>query len=158
MSALLPLKVYGYVSRTAASRPMVILKGPGGEIVPVWVAPYELDMAQYNPSLKGVPYHAATPALLRELGWEPVRCELTDVEGFHQFAELIFLEKATGHEKRFRYRAEDVLSLVQSLGVELFASTDFVEKSRQMNVTALESSIQDDLRLELEQSGQSYLM
>jgi uncharacterized protein len=125
---------YGVSVGADASRPVVLLKVESSEeILPVPVPPLEAGVTLSQSSAEGLPSspHRITRDILLKMAISIVRCEFCEIRGTVQYLDL-HLESPAGRQL-LRSRADEVMSLCLFLNAPLFATREFIRKSRVLN-------------------------
>lgn len=132
-STALRMNVYGLTVLDEGQRPLLLLKDVGQELtLPVPLSPIEAGMtlSQTGTGMKPSTPHRATELLLNSIGVRITRCEFVDVSTGGQMVELT-LENHPRGQTSLRLRAEEAMSLCLQLNVPIFASRDYISRSRE---------------------------
>lgn len=132
-SELIELKPYGMSLHNDMSRPFLLLKDKAGlYTLPVGITQLEagVTLTQSSRNQALVTPHLFTEKLLKSLDVTIERCLFVEISGLHQYVRLYM----KGHPKynSMKFKAEDVMSLCLHLGVPLFATASFIQKSKVM--------------------------
>jgi bifunctional DNase/RNase len=128
------LTPYGITVHSPNARPILLLKNDDEtETLPVWLSPVSAGMALADLSkgeVAGDPL-AVTRKVMRAFGAELVRCDINELIGHHQYAELHF----TGNPmlSRLRVRAEDAAAFTLGLGAPFFSTKEHMMQCRQID-------------------------
>lgn len=131
---LIRLKPYGLSVSTDFARPFLLLKDDKHEFtLPVAVNPMEAGVAlsQANKSLAPTTPHRFTEALLVSLNMQIERAVFVEIKGHFQYVRLYLKNHPT--EDSIKVRADEVMSLCLHLEIPIFASKEYITKSRVMN-------------------------
>lgn len=142
-------------------RPILIFKDKQQTAsVPVWLNALEAGIAaaQSNPKLPTATPHTIALKILDTFRVKVSRCILVEVQGVHQYADLI-LENHPSLTK-LRVKAEEAISFCMHLKVPFFASRSFIEKSRTVNadILELEKGMFPDSKIDGVKKTTQYLM
>ena len=132
---LIQLRPYGISLNHDPTRPVMILKDETGRhTMPVAINPLEAGVAlqQANPSAMLTTPHRVTEKLLESLKIKIEKAIFVEIKDHHQYMRLFF----DGHPSQgsLKVRAEEAMSLCLHLGVGLWATVEFIEKSRHMSM------------------------
>lgn len=131
---LVQLFPYGLSVTTDAARPFLLLKDEGHQhTLPVAVSAIDAGVAlsQSNKqSLESSP-HKFTQLMLQSLGIEIKQAVFVEIKGSHQYLRLYI----SGHPQMssFKIRSDEAMSLCLYLSVPLFATKNFIGRSRVMS-------------------------
>lgn len=131
---LIKLVPFGVSVATDLSRPILILKDEKGELsLPVAINPLEAGVAisQSQKSEAPVSPHRFTVQLMESLKLTLEKCVFAEIKGHHQYVRLHVLGHP--HEASFKVRADEAMSLCLYQGIPLFATRDFINKSKVMS-------------------------
>ncbi len=114
-----------------AQRPVLLLKDQAHEYtLPVPINPLEAGMvvAQNNRQAPPLNPHRFTEMLLEQLDIQICQCVFIEIRGVHQYVRLY----TTGNPKMssFKVRAEEAMSLALIMGIPLYATKSFIERSK----------------------------
>lgn len=128
---LVQLDVFGLTVNVNPQHPILILKDKDEKhTLSVLINPLEAGVAltQSNKSIAPVTPHRFAHELLKSLDLEISRCVFVQIKGSHQYVR-IFLK---GHPRldSLKFRADEVMSLVLHLNIPIFASPEFIKKSK----------------------------
>jgi len=142
---LVELFPYGLSMTTDASRPFLLLKDKTHTVtLPVAVSPIEAGVALSQSNKKNLQAspHKFTAQLMTSLGMEVKQCVFVEIKGSHQYVRLYMSGHTT--QSSFKLRADEAMSLCLHLEVPIFASKNFISRSRIMSteVEALSKKIQ----------------
>ncbi len=131
---LIQLFPYGLSLNGELSRPFLLLKDSTHEwTLPVAVNALEagVTLSQSNKNQLPLSPHRFSQALLQSLDIQVVRCVFVEISGHHQFVRLYMM----GHPgtNSLKLRADDAMSLCLQLGVPIYATRKFINKSRVMS-------------------------
>lgn len=128
------LSPYGITVHSPNARPILLLKNEdGSETLPVWLSPVSAGMALADLSkgeVAGDPL-AVTRKVMEAFGAELVRCNINELIGHHQYAELHF--KGSSALKKLRVRAEDAAAFTLGLGAPFFSTKEHMMQCRQID-------------------------
>lgn len=132
VETLLELKPFGMSVDADGGRPLLLMKDQSGELtLPVPLTPLEAGVAltQSNKTVAPTTPHRVTELLLTKLGAKISRCVFQEIKLNHQYVALD-LENFPSEAKALVVRADECMSLCLHLEVPVFASRDFILKSR----------------------------
>ncbi len=138
---LIELKPYGLSIANQAERPFLILKDTTGSYtLPVGISQIEAGMTLTQSSATQAPVapHKFSELLLNSLDIKIDRCIFTEIKGLHQYVRMYM----TGHSKyqSLKLKADEAMSLCIYLNIPIFATKDFIQKSKTMTVEVSELS------------------
>ena len=153
---LIELKPYGLSISNETTRPFLILKDDSGlYTLPVGISQIEAGVALTQSSLSQSPMtpHKFSEMLLDSLDIKIERCIFVEIKGLHQYVRVYM----TGHPKyqSLKLKADQAMSLCIHLKVPLYATKDFIQKSKMM--TAEVSEVSKSLLARPEFSGKNNL-
>ena len=154
---LVRLFPFGLSVTTDASRPFLLLKDEAHQhTLPVAVSPIDAGVAlsQSNrTTLESTP-HKFTALLMQSLGVEIKQAVFVEIKGSHQYLRLYL----SGHQNlnSIKLRADEAMSLCLYLGVPLFATRNFIGRSRVLSAE-VEGAGQKFSNLGLGERGTGYL-
>ncbi|WII71106.1 DUF151 domain-containing protein [Bdellovibrio sp. 22V] len=154
---LVQLFPYGLSVTTDAMRPFLLLKDEAHQYtLPVAVSPIDAGVAlsQSNKMILESSPHKFTAMLMESLGLEIKQAVFVEIRGSHQYLRLYMSGNA--QKNSFKLRSDEVMSLCLYLGVPLFATKNFIGRSRVMNAE-VESSAQKLQNIGLMDKGSGYL-
>lgn len=130
-SDLIQLFPYGLSVVPDANRPFLIMRDHDGEFtLPVFLNPLEAGVAltQSNKSIAPVTPHKFVVELLKSLDIRVLQCVFVQIKGPHQYVR-VYLQ---GHPamNSLKLRADEVMSFVLQLGIPVFATKAFINKSK----------------------------
>lgn len=128
---LIKLKPYGISLTTDPQRPTLLLRDETGtHVLPVNLSPLEagVTLAQSAKTQAPVTPHRVTEWLLDTLQIQISRCVFVEIKGAQQYVRLHF-ENHPSHGS-LKLRADEVMSLVLHLNVEIFATQELMRKSK----------------------------
>ncbi len=131
---LIRLKPYGLSVSTDFARPFLLLKDEKHEFtLPVAVNPLEAGVAlsQANKAVAPTTPHRFTQVLLESLHIEIEKAVFVEIKGHFQYVRL-FLKNHPSKDS-LKVRADEVMSLCLHLDIPLFATKEYISKSRVMN-------------------------
>ena len=154
---LVELFPYGLSVTTDASRPFLLLKDAAHQYtLPVAVSPIEAGVAlsQNNKVAAESSPHKFTSLLLSGLGIEIKQAVFVEIKGAHQYVRLYL----TGHAQMptLKLRAEEAMSLLIYLKVPVFATRNFIGRSKVLS-TEIESTAQRVSNFSSIEKGTGYL-
>jgi len=131
---LIQLFPFGVSFGTDPHRPFILLKDAQLEYtLPVPVNPLEAGLLINQSNKSGAPYspHQVTLQLLKGLGIVVKQCVFVEIKGTLQFVRLYL----SGHPSltSFKIRADEALSLSLFLNCPIFATKNFIGKSKLMS-------------------------
>lgn len=132
---LIRLKAYGLSVSTDFARPFLLLKDEDHKFtLPVAVNPLEAGVAlsQANRSVAPTTPHRFTELLLESLNMEIEKCVFVEIKGHFQYVRLYLKNHPT--EGSLKLRADEVMSLCLHLDIPIYASKEYIARSRVMNV------------------------
>lgn len=141
---LIKLVPYGVSIATDLSRPILILKDEKGELsLPVAINPLEAGVAlsQSQKSEAPVTPHRFTALLMTSLNITLEKCVFAEIKGHHQYVRLYV--KGHPDQESFKIRADEAMSLCLYQNIPLYATRDFMHKSKIMSaeLEGLEKSL-----------------
>ncbi|MGZ3795619.1 MAG: bifunctional nuclease family protein [Pseudobdellovibrionaceae bacterium] len=131
---LIRLKPYGLSVSTDFARPFLLLKDDNHNYtLPVAINPLEAGVAltQANKSVAPTTTHRFTEVLLESLDIKIEKCIFVEIKGHFQFVRL-FLKNHPSLQT-LKLRADEVMSLCLHLDIPIYASKEYIAKSRVMN-------------------------
>lgn len=131
---LIRLRPYGLSVSTDFARPFLLLKDEEHKYtLPVAVNPLEAGVAlsQANKSVAPTTPHRFTQALLESLHIEIEKCVFVELKGHFQFVRLFVKNHPT--QSTIKIRADEVMSLCLHLDIPIYATKEYIAKSRVMN-------------------------
>lgn len=131
---LIRLKAYGLSVSTDFARPFLLLKDDKHDYtLPVAVNPLEAGVAlsQANKAVAPTSPHRFTQALLESLHIEIEKAVFVEIKGHFQYVRLFLKNHPT--QDSLKLRADEVMSLCLHLDIPLYASKEYIAKSRVMN-------------------------
>lgn len=131
---LIRLKAYGLSVSTDFARPFLLLKDEDHKYtLPVAVNPLEAGVAlsQANKSVAPTTPHRFTELLLETLHIEIEKCVFVELKGHFQFVRL-FLKNHPSLGS-IKIRADEVMSVCLHLDIPIYATKEYISKSRVMN-------------------------
>lgn len=129
---LVELFPYGLSLSNDASRPFMILKDKTGDMVlPVPVNQLEAGVTLTQSGAHAVRPHAFSVRLLESLDIRLERCLFVEIKGVHQYVRVYM----SGHPRyhSLKFRADEVMSLCIELKTPLFATKNFINRSKVMS-------------------------
>ena len=154
---LVQLFPYGLSVSTDASRPFLLLKDEAHQYtLPVAVSPIDagVALAQSNKAILESSPHKFTAMLLQSLGVEIKQAVFVEIKGSHQFLRLYISGNPV--VSSLKIRSDEAMSLCLYLGVPLYATRNFIGRSRVMSA-AIEAGAQKIQNLGLFEKGPGYL-
>jgi len=131
---LIRLRPYGLSVSTDFARPFLLLKDEDHKYtLPVAVNPLEAGVAlsQANKSVAPTTPHRFTEVLLETLNIQIEKCVFVELKGHFQFVRLFM--KNHPSESSLKVRADEVMSLCLYLDIPIYATKEYIAKSRVMN-------------------------
>jgi bifunctional DNase/RNase len=131
---LIRLKAFGLSVSTDFARPFLLLKDEKHEVtLPVAVNPLEAGVAisQANKSVAPTTPHRFTQALLESLHIEIEKAVFVEIKGHFQYVRLFLKNHPT--QKSLKLRADEIMSLCLHLDIPIYATKEYIAKSRVMN-------------------------
>lgn len=128
---LLSLKPYGMQIATDGSRPSLLLRDEKNEHnMPVALNNIEAGVAltQSNPSLAPSTPHRVFELLAQSLNIRIVSCTFVEIKACQQFVKLTLENHPT--QSFLKLRADEAMSLCLHLNVPIFATAQYMAKSR----------------------------
>ena len=125
---------YGLSLSNDATRPFMILKDKSHELtlpVPVNQLEAGVTLTQSASSALPVTMHKFSEALLDSLDIKLERCVFVEIKGIHQYVRLYM----SGHPQyqSLKFKADEVMSLCIHLKVGIFATRNFINRSKVMS-------------------------
>lgn len=130
---LIEMKIYGISLGPDQSRPVVVFRDISEKIhLPVPVAPVQAGviLAHTSPSVTPSSVHHITELILNSLNINISKCVFVEVSGHHQYVRLYF-ENHPNYGS-IKVRADEAIGLCLHFKVSMFATKDFINKSRVM--------------------------
>lgn len=154
---LVRLFPYGLSVTTDVSRPLLLLKDEAHQYtLPVAVSPIDAGVAlsQSNKTILQSSPHKFTALLMSSMGIEIKQAVFVEIKGSHQYLRLYL----SGHPQMssMKLRADEAMSLCLYLDVPLYATKNFIGRSRIMSAE-LESGAQNLQNVGLLDKGTGYL-
>ncbi len=133
-SDLIRLEPFGLSLNLDPSRPMLLLRDETGQhTLPVFLTPIEagVTIQQSNQQVLPTTPHRVTEMLLESLNIKIEKCVFVAIKDHHQYMRL-YLD---GHPSQgsLKVKAEEAMSLCLHLGVPMYATKKFMNKSRSMS-------------------------
>lgn len=131
---LIRLKPFGLSVSTDFARPFLLLKDEEHKYtLPVAVNPLEAGVAlsQANKAVAPTTPHRFTEVLLESLHMQIEKCVFVELRGHFQFVRL-FLKNHPAQES-IKIRADEVMSLCLHLDIPIYATKEYIDRSRVMN-------------------------
>lgn len=146
-SDLIELFPYGLSLSNDAARPFIILRDKTNELsLPVPINQLEAGVALSlsAQALPPVSIHSFSQRLLESLDIKLTRCLFVEIKGVHQYVRLYM----DGHPQyqSLKFRADEILSLCFHQKVPMFATRDFINRSKVMSaeIAGLAQGIQNN--------------
>lgn len=131
---LVELFPYGLSLSNDASRPFMILKDKSGDMtlpVPINQLEAGVTLTQSAHSLEPITTHKFSEKLLESLDIKLERCVFVEIKGIHQYVRIYM--KGHSQYQSLKFRADEVMSLCIHLKVSIFATKNFINRSKQMS-------------------------
>lgn len=131
---LVELFPYGLSLTNDASRPFMILKDKFNELtlpVPINQLEAGVTLTQSAHALEPVTTHRFTERLLESLDIKLERCVFVEIKGIHQYARIYM--KGHSQYQSLKFRADEIMSLCIHLKVPIFATLNFINRSKLMS-------------------------
>lgn len=131
---LVELFPYGLSLSNDASRPFMILKDKSGDMtlpVPINQLEAGVTLTQSSHSLEPITTHKFSEKLLESLDIKLERCVFVEIKGIHQFVRIYM--KNHPQYQSLKFRADEVMSLCIHLKVSIFATKNFINRSKHMS-------------------------
>lgn len=130
---LVLLKPFGIVVGSDASRPFLLLKNLEEDLtLPVAVSPLEagVTLTQGNKAAAATSPYKFTEKLIQALALDLKQCVFTQILGPVQYVRIYI----SGHPSvnNIKLRADEAMSLCLQLGVPIYATRAFINKSKLM--------------------------
>lgn len=130
---LIELLPFGLSVSDESQRPFLLFKDPTGQFtLPVALNPLEAGVAltQSSHSVAPATPHRFTQMLLEALGLEIKQAVFVQIKGAHQYLRVYL----SGHPgiSSLKLRADEAMSLCLQLGVPLYATREFIRRSKVM--------------------------
>ena len=131
---LIELFPYGLSLSNDSTRPFMILKDAKHEMtlpVPINQIEAGVTLTQSANSAPPVTLHKFSEKLLESLNIKLERCIFVEIKGVHQYVRIYM----TGHPhyQSMKFRADEVMSLCFHLKVPIFATMNFINRSKLMS-------------------------
>lgn len=128
---LIEVTAYGLSVGQEMGQPLLILKSIKHDLtLPIPINPLEagITLAQSNRSIAPVSPHKATAALLKAMAIKIEKCVFVEIKNSSQYVKLFLI----GHPqlRTLKVKVEEVLSLCLHLEVPIFATREFIARSR----------------------------
>lgn len=154
---LIEFFVYGITLGSAQRRPILVLKDKGDTLsLPIWLNPVDASYALRDHSHQAYAAHAVTLAMMDRFGLRLDRCVFTEVKGHHQFVALHFA--GNPQMERLELRADDAMSLCLATSTRFFATREFAERCRAIDMDMAELEAGLNLRPEIGSKNHPYMM
>ncbi len=132
-SELIRLFPFGLSVTPDGGRPFLLLKDEKSiHTLPVAINPLEAGMAlsQANHSLPPTTPHRLSEMMLKSLQIELLQCVFVQIKGVHQYVRVYF----RGHPSlnSLKVRADEAMSFCLHQAVPVYATLDFINKSKVM--------------------------
>ena len=130
---LVELFAYGLSLANDASRPFIILKDKSGDMtlpVPINQLEAGVTLTQSANSLIPITTHKFSEKLLESLDIILERCVFVEIKGIHQYVRIYM--KGHSQYQSLKFRADEVMSLCIHLKVSIFATKNFINRSKFM--------------------------
>ncbi|MCE3010180.1 MAG: DUF151 domain-containing protein [Proteobacteria bacterium] len=155
---LIQLKPMGISMNADADRPTLILKNEEKNLtlpVPLTALEAGVTLTQSNQSIAPISPHKFTQWVLESLNIQVSRCVFVEIKGSLQYLRLYF----EGHPQygSYKMRADEAMSAVLHLGVQIYATQEFMQKSKVLkaNLETLTQGLQ--LAQVLDQKNRGYI-
>jgi len=141
-SDLVELKPFGLSLTNELAKPFMIFKDLKTEqlTLPVPLAPIEAGLILAQSSTQNVPAvpHRFVEMLLNSMDISIEKCIFMEIKGLNQYVRLFLV----GHPKynSMKLKASEALSLCLHLKVPFFATKEFIQKSKKMNVVPIQAA------------------
>lgn len=141
-SDLVELKPFGLSLTNELAKPFMIFKDLKTEqlTLPVPLAPIEAGLTLAQSTTQNVPVapHRFVEMLLGSLDIRIEKCIFMEIKGLNQYVRLFLV----GHPKynSMKVKATEALSLCIHLKVPFFATKEFIQKSKNMNVVPVQAA------------------
>lgn len=131
---LIQLEPYGISTVPDANRPFLIFRDSTQHYtLPVFLNPLEagITLTQSNKSIAPVTPHGFAMELLKSLQIDILQCVFVQIKGTHQYVRVYM----QGHPSlnSLKLRADEVMSFVLHMGVPIYATKGFINKSKLLN-------------------------
>lgn len=156
---LIRLKVYGLSVNNDFARPFLLLKDEAHEYtLPVAVNPLEAGVAlsQANKAVAPTTPHRFTEALMESMHMQVEKCIFVEIKGHYQYVRIYLKNHPT--QKSLKLRADEVMSLCLHLDIPIYASKEYIDKSRVMSADLAEASADLKAHPGLLQKNHPYIM
>lgn len=156
---LVELFPYGLSLTNEMSRPFMILKDKtGAHSLPVPVNQLEAGVAlsQSSHSSLQATTHVFSEKILNSLDIKLERCIFVEIKGVHQYVRL-YMSNHPQYQS-LKFRADEVLSLCFHLKVPIFATKNFISRSKQMTAEIADLSRGIDQNPIIMAKNHAYLM
>jgi bifunctional DNase/RNase len=131
---LIELFPFGLSLANDSTRPFMILKDKQQEMtLPVALNQIEagVTLSQSSHSMVPVSLHTFSERLLESLNIKIDRCVFVEIKGVHQYVRLYMSGHSQYHSMKFR--ADEVMSLCFHLKIPIFATKNFINRSKIMS-------------------------
>ncbi len=131
---MIRLRPYGLSVSADFARPFLLLKDEKHTYtLPVAINPLEAGVAltQANKSVAPTTPHRFTEVLLESLHMQIEKCVFVEIKGHFQFVRLFLKNHPT--QETLKVRADEAMSLCLHLDIPMYASKEYITKSRVMN-------------------------
>lgn len=148
---LVELFAYGLSLANDATRPFMLLKDKSGDLtlpVPINQLEAGVTLTQSANAVEPVTTHRFSERLLDSLDIQLERCVFVEIKGIHQYARIYM--KGHSQYQSLKFRADEIMSLCIHLKVPIFATKNFIIRSKHMSaeiVTLAQVAAQNPLAL-----------
>lgn len=156
MKDLVKLIPFGLSLAPDMNRPLLLLKSETGDhTLPVALNPLEAGVAltQFNKTNAPVTPHRVTEALLASFDVKIEKCIFVEIKGHFQYVRLYLSNHP--NLKSMKFRADEAMSLCLHLNVHFYATHQFVNASKSMNIIA--QAMGHDQKLLRPEKGEGYI-
>jgi hypothetical protein len=153
---LIRLIPFGLSLAPDMNRPLLLLKSETSDhTLPVALNPLEAGVAltQFNKSTVPVTPHKVSEVLLQSLDIKIEKCVFVEIKGHFQYVRLFL--KGHPHMKSLKFRADEAMSLCLHLNVEFYATHEFMNASRALNIQV--EAISKDMKMVMQEKGSGYI-
>ncbi len=153
---LMRLIPFGLSLAPDMNRPLLLLKSENGDhTLPVALNPLEagVTLTQFNKATVPTTPHRVSEAILASLDVKIDKCVFVEIKGHFQYVRLYL--KGHPNMKSMKFRADEAMSLCLHLNVGFYATLEFMNASRAMNMQA--EIINKDMKALLQDKGHGYI-
>lgn len=156
---LIRLYPYGLSLGTDPNRPTLLLRDDKGEhTLPVSINPLEAGATLSQSHRQGVPHtpHKVTELILQSLNITVTKCVFVEIKNHNQYVKF-FLSNHPSGQKTLKVRADEAMSLCLHLNIGIYATREFMNRSKVLNAEIEGLSKGVMMNPEILQKGQGYI-